>query len=200
MQISIYFFLFIICLLYFGVTFLLMSYLVSKKINKSPLVLPKDDSPYGIVGKYFKGVVIFIFSYIISLIVKPEIVNYLTPFEFLHANLFKIIGFALMFISFFLTVIAQITMRNSWRIGIDQETPIEFVKSGIFNYSRNPIFLGMLLLLVGLFFVTPNLITTAIFFVSFILIELQVRFEEDFLKNQFGDEYLRYKERVRRYI
>jgi protein-S-isoprenylcysteine O-methyltransferase Ste14 len=41
----------------------------------------------------------------------------------------------------------------SWRIGIDQSHRTNLVQSGVFSLSRNPIFLGMMLTLFGLFLV-----------------------------------------------
>ena len=41
-------------IIYFGIAFVLKSLIVAKRIGKNPLVLPKDDSAYGLIGYYFK--------------------------------------------------------------------------------------------------------------------------------------------------
>ena len=52
----------------------------------------------------------------------------------------------------------------------------------------------------GIFLVTPNVLILMIVLLGFILIEFQVRLEEEFLEKQFGEEYIKYKKEVRRYI
>ena len=51
-------------------------------------------------------------------------------------------------------VVAQAQMGASWRIGID-ERPTELVTHGLFGLTRNPIYLGMLILTVGVALVAP---------------------------------------------
>jgi|688.fasta_scaffold01872_5 protein-S-isoprenylcysteine O-methyltransferase Ste14 len=190
----------IFCLFYFGITFILMSYLVSRRIKKNPLVLPQNDTPYGIVGKYFKLVIILLFTYVVMINITPSISIYYPDFSLMKSNTMVFIGFSVMFISLTLTIVSQITMSNSWRIGIDLDKKTELITIGIFNYSRNPIFLGMVLFMSGIFLVTPNILILMIVLLGFILIEFQVRLEEEFLEKQFGEEYIKYKKEVRRYI
>lgn len=47
--------------IYFGVAFVLKSVVVAQRIGKNPLVLPKDDSAYGLIGLYFKLTLIAMF-------------------------------------------------------------------------------------------------------------------------------------------
>ena len=177
-----------------------MSYLVSRRIKKNPLVLPQNDTPYGIVGKYFKLIIILLFTYVVMINITPSVSIYYPDFSLMKSNIMVFIGFSVMFISLTLTIISQITMSNSWRIGIDLDKKTELITMGIFNYSRNPIFLGMVLFMSGIFLVTPNVLILMIVLLGFILIEFQVRLEEEFLEKQFGEEYIKYKKEVRRYI
>ena len=105
-----------------------------------------------------------------------------------------------MLASFIWTFIAQAQMGNSWRIGIDTNNKTELVQTGIFRLSRNPIFLGMRLTLLGLFLTLPNAITLVILIVGEILIQIQVRLEEDFLDKTHGVAYQNYCQRTRRWI
>jgi protein-S-isoprenylcysteine O-methyltransferase Ste14 len=89
-------------------------------------------------------------------------------------------------------------MKNSWRIGIDHDSKTELVTTGLFKYSRNPIFLGMLLSMVGLFFTTPNALTLIFLIVGYILIQIQIRLEEAYLEKDHGEVYKAYKKKVRR--
>ena len=51
------------------------------------------------------------------------------------------------------------SVGESWRIGIDEKHQTALVKTGVFGFSRNPIFLGMMITLAGVFLVIPNVLT-----------------------------------------
>lgn len=187
-------------ILYFGVAFIAKSLIVAKRIGKNPLVLPKDDSAYGLIGFYFKLTLIALFLYVLSLAFIPSSYSYFIPFTELETDFIKHIGIILLVIAFVLTVIAQSHMKNSWRIGIDGETKTELVTTGLFSYSRNPIFFGMLISLLGLFLTTPNGLTFLFLILGYILIQIQIRLEEDFLANQHGQNYIAYKQKTGRFF
>lgn len=186
--------------IYFGVAFVLKSLIVAKRIGKNPLVLPKDDSAYGLIGLYFKLTLIAMFVYVLDYAFFPTWHNYFLPIKQLDSSTTKFTGLTLLFISLLWTVIAQGHMKNSWRIGIDNDTKTELITTGLFSVSRNPIFFGMILSLVGLFLTTPNALTALFLIVGYILIQIQIRLEEDFLTKEHGQKYLDYKQRVGRLI
>ena len=75
------------------------------------------------------------------------------------------------------------------------------VDSGIYKYTRNPMYLGLLLILFSLFLYLKN-------FLSFLVLPLfviyitknQILPEEKVLENLFGDQFKKYKNKVRRWI
>lgn len=187
-------------ILYFGIVFLLKSAIVGKRIGKSPFVLPKDDSIYGIVGRYFKITIISLFTYVILFSMFPNLYQFFLPIELLEIELVKYIGIGFLTISIIWTIIAQNNMKDSWRIGVDTNTKTELIKNGLFQFSRNPIFLGLIISLTGLFLTTPNAFTFIILMLGYVLIQIQVRLEEEFLTNQYGIVYKEYQQKVKRYI
>ena len=75
------------------------------------------------------------------------------------------------------------------------------LKEGLFSYSRNPIYLGMIFFLFGLWFVLGSLTPLVIIPVFIWLIQGQfIRQEEKMLEKKFGSEYEEYKAKVRRWI
>jgi protein-S-isoprenylcysteine O-methyltransferase Ste14 len=84
---------------------------------------------------------------------------------------------------------------------VNVEFPSKVIATGPYAFSRNPMYLAWTAIVLGaamvantwwLFFLLP-------------LIALQIHFvdvlrEEDFLERQFGEEYRRYRDRVRRYF
>lgn len=75
------------------------------------------------------------------------------------------------------------------------------VTTGIFNYSRNPMYLGLVLILLGIS-VRVNLVGGIVILPLFVfyLSYFQIIPEEKVLEIKFGDEYLNYKRRVRRWL
>ena len=126
--------------------------------------------------------------------------DYFLPIKPLEISSIKIAGIVLLVISLAWTIIAQYHMRNSWRIGIDTETKTDLITNGLFSISRNPIFFGMIISMIGLFLITPNACTILFLIVGYMLIQIQIRLEEEFLTKQHGEIYLLYKKSVRRLI
>ncbi len=58
----------------------------------------------------------------------------------------------------------------------------------------------MMLTLLGLFLVVPNALTLLVLVVGVVLIQIQVRLEEEFLARTHGEEYEQYRQQVRRWI
>ena len=85
--------------------------------------------------------------------------------------------------------------------------PIKFKKvnklvtSGIYKYSRNPMYLGLLMIVISssIFYLNIYSILTPLFFYVWIN-RFQIKREEIFLTEKFGKEYLLYMTRTRRWI
>lgn len=187
-------------IIYFGIAFLAKSIIVAKRIGKNPVVLPKDDSAYGLIGLYFKLTIIFMCIYVLVFAFLPTLYENFLPILQLDTLTIKYLGLGFLAFALIWTIIAQGNMKNSWRIGIDTETKTELITTGLFGYSRNPIFFGMIISLVGLFMTTPNALTVIFLIVGYILIQIQIRLEEEFLIKQHGQNYLTYKQKVGRLI
>lgn len=187
-------------IVYFGIAFVAKSIIVAKRIGKNPLVLPKDDSAYGLIGLYFKLTMIFMFVYVLLFAFVPTLYEYFLPIKQLETLTIRYLGLGLLAFALVWTIIAQGHMKNSWRIGIDTETKTELITTGLFQFSRNPIFFGMILSLFGLFLTTPNALTGLFLILGYVLIQIQIRLEEEFLTDQHGKKYKDYKQKVRRLI
>jgi protein-S-isoprenylcysteine O-methyltransferase Ste14 len=185
---------------YFLFAFVIKSLLVAQRIKKSPLVLPDDDSAFGLIGKYFKTTMVLLFIYVFSYSFFPNLRIHFKPFLSAEYQVIQYIGYTILAIAFIWTVIAQNHMKQSWRIGIDRDIKTELITNGIFKLSRNPIFLGMIMCLIGLLLICQNAFTLIFLLVSYILIQVQVRLEEAHLEQNHTENYLNYKQKVRRYL
>ena len=84
---------------------------------------------------------------------------------------------------------------------IDLEKTVSLVNGGIYKYSRNPMYLGMLLLLLSFGLHLGNAFNTllAALFVSY-MNRFQIKGEEKRLSQVFGKEYSKYLKETRRWF
>jgi protein-S-isoprenylcysteine O-methyltransferase Ste14 len=77
----------------------------------------------------------------------------------------------------------------------------ELVTTGIFNHCRNPLYVGNILILVGLGIASNSLIFMAIFTPLFLIFwQAIVLAEENYLRGKFGAQYDAYCSRVNRWL
>ena len=110
----------------------------------------------------------------------------------------------------FVSTIGFLLLIVSIKSFIDSKTTINplnlkkstyLVTSGVFRFSRNPMYLGMLLFLLGTAIIL-NIIGGLIISILFIFYMnfFQIILEEKALENLFGKNYRNYRKTVRRWI
>lgn len=98
-------------------------------------------------------------------------------------------------------IISVLTMKDSWRAGVSETDKTELVTDGIYQISRNPAFLGFDLVYIGILLMFFNWILLIVSAFAILMFHLQIVYvEEVFLEETFGDEYIRYKKKVHRYL
>ena len=93
-----------------------------------------------------------------------------------------------------------VSFGRSFRVGIDTDHPGKLATTGVFAYSRNPIYVAFALVLVGQFLVFSNWILLVYVGAGILLLHRQVLLEEEYMKKTYGAEYEEYCRRVRRYV
>lgn len=89
---------------------------------------------------------------------------------------------------------------NSWRIGIDRKSPGSLVTTGIFAWTRNPIYAAFDLLAIGTLLLQGRLIFLVVAATIVLMIHELICREERFLRERYGDAYRDYCARVGRYV
>jgi protein-S-isoprenylcysteine O-methyltransferase Ste14 len=113
----------------------------------------------------------------------------------------RLLGIALIGGAVWLEVWAAVTLINAHTTVLPHRKSSHLVSTGPYNLSRNPIYLGNVLLLLGLGLITTNgwfLVFAAA--TGFATNALAIRREELHLLACFGAEYEYYCRRVRRWI
>lgn len=155
------------------------------------------------IGKEKVGFVKFVeitmkvFTYLVPAV---EIVSIILNTSFFAVPV-RIVGVLVAVVGVAVFIISVLTMRDSWRAGVSKTDKTELVTKGIYKISRNPAFLGFDLMYLGILLMFFNLVLFEVSLFAMLMFHLQiVNVEEEFLLEAFGDEYLRYKKKVCRYI
>jgi protein-S-isoprenylcysteine O-methyltransferase Ste14 len=125
---------------------------------------------------------------------------YFPEFSFSILNSLSTISFVLG-ITVFATAVSSFKRQNTTVNPISIEKASSLVVKGVFKYSRNPMYLGMLFILLGLTFkfnLIGGLLFTSIFMI-FISI-FQIKPEEAAMEKLFDQEWKDYIKNVRRWL
>jgi protein-S-isoprenylcysteine O-methyltransferase Ste14 len=147
--------------------------------------------------------VLFVFAFGLGLAAPVlDLLGVIETIAFLGGLPFRILGFAMFGLGLAGTLIAQLAMGDSWRIGVDESERTDLVTAGPFAVVRNPIFAAMIPTSLGLALLVPNVAALlAAFLVLVTALELQVRLvEEPYLMRTHGEHYLLYASRVGRFV
>ena len=123
------------------------------------------------------------------------------PLPFSAPPILRYIGLAMTFVGFLLGVGAFVEFRKA-RTTLDPHgSAKQLVTSGIYRFTRNPIYLGFLLMVIGLPLNSGLYwgIVLAPFYVL-MMNRLIIQHEERYLDEKFGKAYAGYTSRVRRWL
>lgn len=129
-------------------------------------------------------------DYILILYLHPHLQNTLSI-------LFLIIGFVIIF-----SATKEFRKSETTVNPMKPETSTSLVTSGIFKYTRNPMYVGLTSILLASCFYFSSLLGIIVYVPLFILYitVFQIIPEEETMKGLFNDEYLDYCSKVRRWI
>jgi protein-S-isoprenylcysteine O-methyltransferase Ste14 len=119
---------------------------------------------------------------------------------FFQSELISWIGVFLCLAGLCLMAWSLISFGRSFRIGIDIDKPGKLITTGVFAFSRNPIYVAFWISMLGEFLIFPNWILLLYLVAAAWLFHRQVLREEEFLNKNFGSEYVEYTKKVRRYL
>lgn len=179
--------------------FVIPTYRVYKKTGINPITFGKEDNAHNYVGNIMKILLGTLLAVIMMYSVE-SIYQYSVPIYYLEIKIIRIVGLIILHLSLIWIIIAQIQMSNSWRVGIDEKNKTDLVTTGLFSICRNPIFLGMIFCVFSLFLIIPNAITFCIFITVYLIIQVQIRLEEEYLLKSHGENYNNYKRKTKRLL
>ena len=116
----------------------------------------------------------------------------------------EIIFGSFMIISGLIIILSAIILFKKYQTTITPLNPsnaTKLITNGIYKFSRNPMYLGLLLVLVGISIILS--LTGGFFFILLFILYInlfQIIPEENAMVDLFKGEFLEYKENVRRWI
>jgi protein-S-isoprenylcysteine O-methyltransferase Ste14 len=117
------------------------------------------------------------------------------------ADIVNLTGFILTVIGFLCGLAAFFEFRRAQTTLDPHGSVKQIVTSGIYRFTRNPIYLGFFLVIIGLPLDYGNywgILLAPLFTLT--LNRLVIEKEEAYLEKKFGEEYTNYKSRVRRWL
>ena len=140
--------------------------------------------------------VVLIFAFMSGLKKMPGLI----PIDFLTNPVIDLVGFVVGISGLLLCYQAQKTMGNSWRVGIDEQQPTVLITNGIYRFVRNPTYSGLFLLCFGSWLIIATMSLLVWCLILFIMIEFQVRLEEEYLLKLHGEKFKAYCQSTKRYL
>ena len=132
----------------------------------------------------------------VGLLAKP-----LFPTAFLPHRVARMLGLPLLGAGLLLFLSALRSIRRAGTEVRTSKPTTRLVVEGPYRFTRNPIYLGFTLVYGGITALTHSLPSALL--LPFVLVVMRrgvIEREERYLERIFGEEYLRYKARVRRWI
>jgi protein-S-isoprenylcysteine O-methyltransferase Ste14 len=164
-------------------------------------VLPLGDDAPGFLGRAFVGLVaVWAFVLVTWAVVPGWALRSLGAVPLLLGPGFAWAGIALILGGVVLVVMGQRAMGRAWRVGIPTSDKPKLVTDGIFGWSRNPVFLGMLLAALGATLMIPHGLSLAALAATYLALSVQIRLEEAYLDGWLGKAYADYAAKVGRWF
>ncbi|MFW9915051.1 MAG: methyltransferase family protein [Candidatus Thorarchaeota archaeon] len=96
--------------------------------------------------------------------------------------------------------VVLVYLSHELLFGGDGKPPDKVVDSGIFGRVRHPMYLGTLLVYLAVFLTTLSIACFVLFLIIVVIYDRAASFEEKLLIKLFGEEYLQYKKRVKKWL
>ena len=123
------------------------------------------------------------------------------PTGFVHGPLRWVVGSLTVLAGLALNIIGFVTQRHAGTDPIPFRPTTRIVSHGLYRFTRNPMYLGFGLWTLGTAFLLNSVWMLLAVPIGIVLTDrFVITKEEKYLERKFGEEYLSYKRRVRRWV
>jgi protein-S-isoprenylcysteine O-methyltransferase Ste14 len=145
------------------------------------------------------SILFFIIFITISIILSFQ-ANPVLSVNIINSQVAIVFGIILLFLNMIFSILALITLKDSWRVGVIEEQKTKLITNGIFQFSRNPYFVSYILMFFAYSIILQNIILLFLSMIGSFFVHSMIKKEEQYLATVHGSEYTQYKEKVPRYI
>jgi len=129
------------------------------------------------------------------------VLDFLFPLPLLPNRVQYLVGFAVMAVSGLIISFVLLEFRKARTDFNPRKPTTTIITTGPFRFSRNPSYLVLTLLCVGIGIAADSIWILGLLIPAIVVMHYGViAREERYLENKFGEEYLRYKRSVRRWL
>jgi len=140
-------------------------------------------------------------TYFATCLIIAAVLHYLLPIKQIIYYPINLLGFLFFVIGGILNIWTDQLFKKNKTTVKPGEKPSVLIQTGPFKISRNPMYLGMSILLIGIGFILGSVSSFIGVFLFVATMEIAfITQEERFMQEQFGEEYLAYKKKVGRWI
>ncbi len=159
-----------------------------------------DKLDLSLIGRYIPRKIIPPIYFLLAIVIMATLAHFVPMSHLIYVPL-RVFGGLLILIGFAITTSSAYGFKLAGTPIKPFEQPVKLVTDKLYRYSRNPMYLGMMMMLVGTWIALGSLSPVFVIPVFFLIIqEGFIKYEETFLEERFGDAYLDYKDRVHRWI
>jgi protein-S-isoprenylcysteine O-methyltransferase Ste14 len=152
-------------------------------IGKSPFLLS--------VGWLSISLIFLAFTTLINWAIKLPI--WTSPLLIILGLLLIVTGFICRYSAFKHLVSLNKSIKSEY-------TPEHFTTEGIYKSSRNPAYVGIMLMLIGSFLLAINLLMIIVLIGILIWLNNSINYEEKMLTQKFGNAYIEYKNKTPKWL
>jgi protein-S-isoprenylcysteine O-methyltransferase Ste14 len=144
---------------------------------------------------FYSGKISGYITWIIYLLLIFEI-DIIDRGTFIHNDY---ISYTILIIGLLFSILSIINLGTSTRLGLPSEDTV-LKTNGLYKLSRNPMYLGFNLVTISSMIYTLNIWIILLGIYSIIVYHLIILGEEKFMQTRFGEKYIDYKRKTRRYL
>jgi protein-S-isoprenylcysteine O-methyltransferase Ste14 len=154
----------------------------------------KKDHP----GIYVPPPIIYALTFLAAVFIQKKVPINDSLF---HRQVTKIVGVGLLIIALFFLLRSLIQFALSKNTLVTIMPTHSLQTNGIYNITRNPMYLGLAIVYLGISCLIGNWWNIILFpFLLLIIQQYMINREEKYLERRFGQVYLDYKSKVRRWL
>lgn len=126
---------------------------------------------------------------------------FILPIHVLFRFPYSLIGIPILLIGIIISILGSAKFEKEETTSMTFDEPNVLVVSGLYKYTRNPMYLGFALFIIGIWLLMSSISSAFIAIIFLIVLDrYYIPFEEKMLEKKFGQDYLSYKKRVRKWI